>query len=287
MLYDINLIHHKSTTIFSPIVDNHFVIKFLNSVDIIIIVPNNIDSNAHGALQSYSSSTSPCSDTGTETAATKSESAVQTEQEILLSNQSISIVLIGDLNLSPLTSNVSIEFLEEHDKNQHDVICVWFDVDAEIWRDDGCMTVIDPITESVGCLCSHLTTFAIAHSLKQDDNGCGSFINNLQSNIHWDYLHTAFAVIFCIILYYALFIQLLPFCRNKNYKPSQHKALGAVTMVVIIAILNISLCIYFSLIGTKLIKANNVLLTFLLLSPQWFYFILFGIVLYSLYQHHS
>eukprot|EP01084_Bolivina_argentea_P240578 404116_1 len=51
------------------------------------------------------------------------------------------------------------------------------------------------------------------------------------------------------------------------------------TSVFIIALINVVLCISFT--TTTLHSVNIQFLTFLLLSPQWFYFIIFGIVLYS------
>ncbi len=101
------------------------------------------------------------------------------ETNATLSNSSISIIINGnEFNHSSLTSNISIQFHIGIYSNDNDIQCVWLDETTNIWRSDGCETIINENNnKDVECLCDHLTTFATVHNINFNDE-CNDNLNN-------------------------------------------------------------------------------------------------------------
>ena len=199
-----------------------------------------------------------------------------------LSNESISITINGDnVNISSLANNISVTF----DSNFNDVECVWLDENTGIWRNDGCYTQISIDTNEINCLCNHLTTFSTVHNINFDE--CQTFLVSIYNNINMHIINSIFIFLFIVIFIYCLY-QLLPFCiyfRKRICQFISYKSLMVISCTMFISLMNIIICIQLLLIKDDInnIKFNKYLifLTFSLLLPLWFWFILFSIITYS------
>eukprot|EP01083_Nonionella_stella_P005396 15578_1 len=230
-----------------------------DSVDIVIIAQNNTQS--HGVIEEHD----PCND-----------NMLFNGYNGSISNHSISISIIGG-NLSTSVSNATITFTDEQFYDSA-IQCVWLDEQTSTWHNTGCLTTVHQDMNTIECECNHLTTFSLAYNINFEDE-CDNILSQMMANsTQWNALHIIFAILFLFVCFYS-FAELVPFIIHKKYNPLQDQILGSMTSVFIIALINVVLCISFT--TTTLHSVNIQFLTFLLLSPQWFYFIIFGIVLYS------
>jgi len=199
----------------------------------------------------------------------------------LSTDATVSIQIIGsDFNVSSLPSNIIISFAYNASTNPNDLHCAWFDETTRIWEYDGCVQYIDTTNHLIHCVCSHLTIFATVESIQSGENLICDLFNE-----EWRYTHLIFFILLAIITCYLSF-QLLPFIISK--KPSakilfsKHFQLIILNFVLVIALLNMITCLLFYLQIIDWTDPSIIsLVTFLILLPLIFYFMMFSAILFS------
>eukprot|EP01083_Nonionella_stella_P162423 533236_1 len=246
-----------------------------NSVDVIIISQNNTQTTDVPVSQPQTHCLT----------STTNEDPPNATTNGTLSNAAISIIVIGG-NASASHISITFDYDDEwtHTSSTNDPVeCVWYDEVQRIWKDTGCITIIHNESQTIECECNHLTTFSLIHNINLDE--CNQLLHDIANSIAWRITHIVFCIFFACVLCHSL-RELLPFIIHKKYNPIEEKALLSITLVGVISFIHIILCILFISVGSgsdwyQSSSPLKVLLTFLLLCPQWIYFVIFSIVLYS------
>lgn len=94
-----------------------------------------------------------------------------------LSQLSITILINSETNTTKLESNINITWdtsnINSDDiKNLNEIHCVWFDEEHNIWKTNGCQTIIISKNNKndIVCSCNHLTRFSTIKSISASMN---------------------------------------------------------------------------------------------------------------------
>ena len=200
-----------------------------------------------------------------------------------LYEDSVSITLIGSVNTSNLSSNVNMTFTDAAYENS---LCVWLDEVNNIWRSDGCKTILDD-EGNIICSCSHLTQFSIIYDLKigsKQWNDCNQLKTNNDDKMY-DIINIVFGCIFSIIFLY-ITILIFPFCIYKDLN-LKHKGVISMLILDLIVLLYACICIGIWLLSITDESWYNIIsemVAIVVLIPLAFYFALFSMIFYTWYS---
>lgn len=198
--------------------------------------------------------------------------------DYLLSNQSLSVTISGDaVNTSHLPSNIEFIFTcDDADDGCNDYQCVWHDIQQNKWEHSGCDTIFLS-NKKILCSCSHLTTFAMIKSIKQDN-----IQNELLFSSHsWDYINWIFGAMFLILSCY-IFLQIFPFYIDKRLS-IRHPSVIVMSSLYIATILYFINCVQLHFLkydfGHYVINSKSAI--FFLLFLKWIYFMVYSKIFFT------
>ena len=198
-----------------------------------------------------------------------------------LNSEVVSINIVGDVNTSTLNGgNVSISFKVSEISN--DSTCVFLDEINNVWRDDGCTTEYNTDTNTVTCICSHLTTFSIISNI-QNTKACNQESLSIYSNM-WIRVTMVIGALYLIIIVCIIYT-LSPFLYNKALRQYiTHASLRAVHVILLISFFELGICVQFFILRSNISKVNQDILSILLLVPQALWFVIFSMIYLAWYN---
>ena len=191
-----------------------------------------------------------------------------------LGSTELDITIVGQ-NTTDLDDNVTMTFNEQYNSSDT-AVCVWLNETSGNWSDKGCRTKFND-DGSVTCYCNHLTTFATMHALSS--NGACF----LDDEFH---IVSLFFIVFFLIIAAYIIASIYPFYRKGLRKLlRQEKALVVFQLILTICIINVMICIFFFIVDNEEDEETQKQLVdvsmILLVLPLFFYFVIFGLILYS------
>eukprot|EP01083_Nonionella_stella_P165469 550520_1 len=270
--------------------NNHFEAINISLRDIHIVIPSDIANDNHHKKQDIFDSMDlliavmNSSQSRNVTLSMSQQSECETEEEGVLSEEFVSITLLGNgTNTTHLSSNINFTFVcEECDSYQ----CVWYNEATNKWQNEGCSTILED--NAIICSCSHLTTFATIHNIHSFTHGCGDIPPLLLSQ-WWHIINWIFAVAFFIFSAHVLFF-LYPYflqqCQtNSEFVAVKLKmkqpAIYAVSCLLAVSLLYLLICLQSIRLKLDFEHQNINILIFVSIFPILIYFILYSILFRS------
>eukprot|EP01084_Bolivina_argentea_P054435 99823_1 len=199
------------------------------------------------------------------------------DENYVISNQSISITIIGeDVNTANLISNIDITFDCYSDVNNgcNDNICVWYDQKNNMWKNDGCTTIIEE-NGNIVCTCSHLTTFAMIKSIKSEE----IIVDEVFASDLWDVMNWLFGSLFFVMSIYII-LQIYPFFIDKYLSYKQNSVI-IMLLLFVVSIIYFVVCMQFHFLKYANVNSNNIhghVIILLLLLLRWVYFMVYSMI---------